>query len=379
MAKIKRFFECLLPVTVCNLECPYCYIIQGNRRTMQVPQLQYAPKHIAKALRKERVGGVCLISICGAGETLAHPEAVELVNYLLREGHYINITTNGTLTSRFERLIETCGDLIQHVHFSFSMHYLELKERNLIESFFENISMVREAGASILLQMNLCDEYIDCNEEIMDVCMKRVGAYPQVALTREERTQPISIYTTLSRDEYRRQGERYQSPLFEFTCENFLQKRKEFCYAGDWSGVLDLQTGIMKKCYAERGGVNIFEDIEKPIEFEALGCNCKSEYCINSSHFLSLGVIPELVTPTYGELRNRKVAGWYTDKMEEVLNSKLSESNEEYSQEQKDWINKKNRISHPEAKRPKAYKLRRWLSKFEFYQWLSREKRKLLK
>ena len=33
--KPKRFIECLLPVTICNLKCSYCYIIQGNRRDMK--------------------------------------------------------------------------------------------------------------------------------------------------------------------------------------------------------------------------------------------------------------------------------------------------------------------------------------------------------
>ena len=32
---IKRFFECLIPVTICNLECEYCYVIQREYRNMK--------------------------------------------------------------------------------------------------------------------------------------------------------------------------------------------------------------------------------------------------------------------------------------------------------------------------------------------------------
>ena len=109
MAKIKRFFECLVPVSVCNLECPYCYIIQEDRRKMALADMPYSPEHIARALRPERVGGTCFISICGAGETLAQKEVVPIVGELLKEGHFVNITTNGTLSRRFDELIEACG------------------------------------------------------------------------------------------------------------------------------------------------------------------------------------------------------------------------------------------------------------------------------
>ena len=59
MDKPVKFFECLLPVSICNLHCPYCYIIQEDRRAMKYAKLHYSPQHIGYALRKERVGGCC--------------------------------------------------------------------------------------------------------------------------------------------------------------------------------------------------------------------------------------------------------------------------------------------------------------------------------
>lgn len=323
MDKPVRFFECLLPVTVCNLKCPYCYVIQENRRDMQFADLKYSPEHIAKALSKERVGGICWISICGAGETLAQKELVLIVKELLKEGHYVNITTNGTLTKRFIEIIEECKLYTHHLHFSFSLHYTELKRLNLIDTFFDNIKYVRSNGASFLLQFNLCDEYLPYIDEIKRISVERVGAYPQVALTRDESTIPMKIMSNLSKDEYKDIGDSFDSPLFEFTYKNFNVKRREFCYAGDWSGVLNLQTGWLAKCYANPEGQNIFEDITKPIKFEAIGKHCNHIYCVNSSHFMSLGVIPSLPTPSYADLRNRKDANWYTDEMYSFLSSKL--------------------------------------------------------
>ena len=298
---------------------------------MKLADLKYSPEHIAKALRPDRMGGICWISICGAGETLAQPELPDIVNLLLLDGHYVNITTNGTLTNKFDRIIEKCGDNIKHLHFSFSLHYLELKRKNLLDVFFDNIIKVKNAGASILLQINLCDEYIPYIDEIKQISYEKVGAYPQVALTRDESTRPMKIFTSLSDKEYYDIGMSFDSPLFEFTYKNFNKERKEFCYAGDWSGVLNLQTGWLSKCYENREGQNIFENIDEPINFEAVGKKCKNLYCVNSSHFMSLGIIPECKTPSYAELRNRKNAGWYSDEMLQFLNSKLYESNKEYS------------------------------------------------
>lgn len=52
---------------------------------------------------------------------------------------------------------------------------------------------------------------------------------------------------------------------------------------------------------------------------------------MNSSHFMSLGVIPEVNTPTYAGLRNREDAEWYSDTMKEALSGKLTDTDDEYS------------------------------------------------
>lgn len=329
---MKRFFECLIPNTICNLKCSYCYIIQENRRAMQASSFKYSVDHMIQGLTEERLNGQCYFSLCGAGETLVQDEVTDLVKGLLENGHFVNVTTNGTLSKKFDLLIEKCKPYISHLHISFSFHYLELQRLNLLETFFANVKKMRESGASVLVQMNLCDEYIEKLDEIKAICIDKIGAYPQLALTRDESSVPMKIMTKYSDEEYYSYGKKFNSPLFDFTYKNFNQKRKEFCYAGDWSGLINFETGVLTKCYSNpEGSQDIFEDISKPINFEAVGKNCHNCYCINSSHFLSLGVIPSLKNiPSYADLRNRKEACWYSDEMLDFLNAKLYKSNKKY-------------------------------------------------
>lgn len=366
MAQIKRFFECLVPVTVCNLECPYCYIIQEHRRDMKLAQMTYSPEHIARALRPERVGGICLFSVCGAGETMAQKEVIPIVSGLLGQGHFVNITTNGTLSRRFDELIEACGADIGRLHVAFSFHYTELVKHGWLDLFFDNINKMRAAGASVLLQLNLCDDYVPYIEEIKALSMEKVGAWPQVALTRNEKQEPFGIFTEGTDEEYMANAARFQSPLFDFTAKNFGVKRKEFCYAGDWSGTLNLQTGVLTKCYSEYEGVNIFENPDAPIPFEAIGKCCKNRYCINSSHFMSLGVIPGVETPTYAQLRNRPEARWYTPEMEQFLSGRLYNSNSAFLSRLRYYRG---------CLKPK--RLRQWYDDSGLHDFLRRVKRKL--
>ena len=347
MEKVKRFIECLIPVTACNLKCSYCYIIQRDKRDLKIPKLNYSPEIIGKALSQKRFGGRCYFSICGAGETLIPNYTVPIVEEILKQGHWVNITTNGTISQRIDEIISLDKELLKRLNLSFSLHYLELKRLNKIDEFFENIKKAKQNGISFVVQLNLCDEYMPYIDEIKKICKEKIGAYPQVAATRKETKDlnQIELLTEHSYDEYVQEGQKFESKLFEFTMKNFNVERKEFCYAGDWSFVLNLQTGMLNKCYSVPLGQNIFENIDKKIKFEAIGRNCPSKFCFNSSHFMSFGVIPEIDTPTYGELRNRKEAKWYASK--EVLEgfySKLNESNKQYGKVRKMYVNIKNRV-----------------------------------
>ena len=333
MDKIKRFFECLIPVTACNLKCSYCYVIQRNNRKNTMANLKYSPERIGEALNKKRLGGICYFSICGAGETTLQIGLEDIVYNILKQGHYINITTNGTITQRLEDILKKAEKYANHLHFAFSLHYLELKRLNLLETFFDNVNMVKQKGASILIQLNLCDEYIPYLDEIEKICVEKTGAKPQIAATRKEERglQKIELYTNHTKEEYIEIGQKFESPLFEFTMKNFNVKRKEFCYAGDWSAILDLSTGIMRRCYNSYIYQDIFKKPKEKIRFLAIGNCCGSPFCMNSSHFMSLGVIPSIETPTYEKLRNRSESAWYTETMRKFLNQKLIDNNREYN------------------------------------------------
>ena len=334
--KIKRFFECYIPVTVCNLKCEYCYVPQNHWTMGKMPSFRYPIGRIVAGLSKERLGGICYFSLCGGGETLLPKEVPHIAAGLLKEGHYVNITTNGTCTRGFDAIFSSVPRmLLRHLHFAFSLHYLELKRTKQLDVFVANVKQAKAMGCSFVVQMNLYDGYEPVLQEIRDFCMEEFGALPQVAVTRREGN-PITLFTNHSPKEYYDVGKAFASPLFEFTMRNFMVRRKEFCYAGDWSFVADLGAGWIKSCYSCGRRMDIFADIGKPIRFEAVGCGCRGQYCQNSSHFLALGTIPSLFQDvTYASLRNRASAGWYTDEMLAFLTGKLNESNMEYSTSKK--------------------------------------------
>ena len=349
MDKVKRFIDIYVPVTTCTLRCSYCYITTHRLFEGPLPQFDFSPEFLRKALSKERLGGTCLLNFCAGGETLLAPKLVEYVKALLKEGHYVMIVSNGTLSKRFDEIAAFPRELTERLFFKFSYHYLQLKERGLLDQFFANIKKVRGAGCSFTLEQTPSDDAIPYQDEIIERAIKEVGAVPHITVARDERVDgQLPILTELSREEYKKVwGDKYKSALFDYKFSIFEQPRKEFCYAGDWSAYMNLQTGDMRQCYQANFSWNIYRDLSKPIPWIAIGHRCKELHCFNGHAWLAIGDIPDLIAPKYAELRNRTCndgTEWLQPRVKAFMSTKLYESNKEYSVIKKHYVDARNRI-----------------------------------
>lgn len=330
MEKIKRFIDGSINTPGCNLQCSYCYL--GNNQGMRKRKsFQYPMEAMQKALSRERLGGVAYIAITGDGETLLADQIFEFVEMLLNEGHYVHITTNGTVSHKINQMLNSYSpEMLSRLRFHISLHYIELKRKNLLGMFFENVEKIKNAGSSLDVTLTLSDEYIDAIEEIKDICINKMGALPQVAIARKN-GDVSKILTNYSDEEYIQYGRFFHSPLFEQQLILWERGReKNFCYAGDWAFVLNFTTGKMCRCHTNTQGYNIFEHPEQKIKFDAAGYNCKSPWC-HCSHFQGFGTVPENDLPTVLALYDRPEANWTSQTMAYALDHKLKETNQEYS------------------------------------------------
>ena len=330
---MKRFIDIHVPVTTCNLHCHYCYVMQENMRGAKPTPFSYSPEYIGRALSVKRLGGLCHFNMCGLGETLIPPQIVDIIDQILRQGHYIMVVTNGLLTERF-REVETKvpPERRKRLGFKFSFHYLELIRTGQLARFFENVRYARKIGCSISVEVTPNDELEPYIGELQRITRQEAGALCHLTVPRTEDDAAIPLLSKHSSEEFRRIWSVFGSALFDFKFSTWGIKRKEYCYAGMWSGLLNIGDGTFESCYGQRIIQNIFQNLDRPIEFVPVGCHCKMPHCYNSHSFLTLGDIPELPACTYAEVRNRVCADgteWLTPEMKAFLSQKLVDANGE--------------------------------------------------
>lgn len=329
---MKRFIDCIFPAKACNLRCHYCYITHTGSFGEKLPVFPYSADHIGRALTVERLGGVCHMNICGEGETLLPPEMTGIVQAILKNGHYVMVVTNGTLKARFDEIVTWPTDILSRLGFKFSYHYLEFKRRGLLHTFFDNVKKVRAAGCSFSVELTPSDEMIPHIDDAMSLCREQVGAVCHVTVARNEADPSLPILTNLSKEDYMATWGKFKSNLFDYKMSVFGVKRREFCYAGEWSAFLNILTGDLAQCYKGRMLQNIYKDVNQPITFLPVGAHCAEEHCYNAHAYLTLGVIPTLQAPPYASLRNRLCADgseWLTPAMKEFLSRRLGDFNQE--------------------------------------------------
>lgn len=332
--QIKRFITCHVPVSACNFNCPYCYI--RNIKEKKIENFILPPKELAQKLTVERLGGICYFNLCADGETMLQPQLIELISELTLQGHYADIITNGTMTKKFDELINYLSqDQQSRLMIKFSFHYLELKKKKLMSQYVDNINKIKKSNISYSIEITPHDELVPYINEIKSFSIKEFGALPHITVARDADTKKIELLTCYSREEYKKIWGQFDSSMFDFKFSTFNHRRQEFCYAGDWSVKLNLGTGEYRQCYVGDELGNICD--EGPLKFRAIG-RCRMPHCFNGHAFLALGDIPDLKCPTYAEERDRLCddgTHWLKADCLEFFSSKLYESNELYTDEEK--------------------------------------------
>lgn len=338
MDKIKRFITCHVPVYACNFRCGYCYVGQHpNAYKNGIKPFFADVKKIAQSFSVTRLGGYCYFNLCAAGETMLHPSLIDLVCLLTKQGHFVDIITNGTVTTKLNKLVDVLDDeQKKHLFMKFSFHYIELKKRNLIEEYIKNVYLIKDNGISYTIEITPHDELVPYINEIKDFSLLYFGALPHITVARNENTKEIALLSKYSHEEYKNIWRVFDSPLFDFKFSIFNKKRCEFCYAGEWSLYANLLTGDYYQCY-EGDYLGNLRNIEKEFNFRPIG-RCRLPHCFNGHAFLAFGDIPELQTPSYAMERNR-VCKDGTEFLQENIklffSSRLKDNNKCYSTKKK--------------------------------------------
>ena len=327
--KIIRFIDTVVPISACNLSCKYCYLSQ-NKIKFDCTRFEYhSPNYIRNALSKVRLGGIAFINFCGIGETMLCNELLGIVKELIEEGHYIQIVTNATITKRIEEFLDAEMNLSQLL-FKCSLHYRELKERNMLDIFAENVKKMKKAGASITVEITPEDSLVSQIEEIKQYCMDNFGALPHISVARNEAYSDYRVETDYTLEEYKQIWSQFESPMFDFKIANMNSQKNRDCKAGLWAIELNIATGEAQKCVNNPRLCNIYENLDEMISFEKIGKGCCMPYCFNNHAYLTWGLIPEVESPRYCDMRDRTTIDdehWINEKMRNIMSQRLYENN----------------------------------------------------
>lgn len=335
----KVFILAQLSNCSCNLRCPYCYITSRKLWSQTSANFfQYPIEHMLKGFLPERLGGIALINLTGLGETFLQDGVVELIRGLLAEGHFIEVVTNGTVKKRIYEVLQIPEEDLERLEFKISYHYQELKRQKLIDSFFETVKAIKKSKASFTLELMPYDELEKDIQDIINLTIKQVGAKPQVTVGRDDAYKNRRLLTKHSEEKYMDTWSVFQSPMFNFKMSIINKRNRGFCYAGKWSFFVDLNTGDAFPCYGQPSNQNIFKNLDKPIKYEPVGYYCTEPYCINGHAHLTMGLKPNIETPTFAEIRNRVAqdgSEWMKERCQKGFRTKLFTTNETLNKRKK--------------------------------------------
>jgi hypothetical protein len=282
--------------------------------------------------------------MCGLGETLLAPYCVDLAREFVLRGNHAIIITNGLITQQMKKICQLPPEIRENISMQISFHYLECERLAMTEAFFRNVQMIRDARISSWVVLNADDETAPFIKDIQALCMKNLGTLCNINESRDASQTENPRTTKFSLEKHLDIWKTFGSPSFCLQAKYWGEKRKEFCYAGDWIFNLILADGNIQQCPS--GGVNhlanIYDNIDAPVNFAAIGHNCPYEHCYGAHAWLAFGVIPELEPlPSFAQIRDRACAdgsNWLTAQTRHFFSGKLFETNQEYSEDKRAYI-----------------------------------------
>lgn len=346
MKKINKLILCFIPTNVCNLKCEYCLVSQTKEWERMDIKFKYSVDHIIKAFSKERLGGECYINLTAQGETLLYKDIVPLTRGLLEDGHSVEIITNTTVTKRLDEILMFPKELLENLFFKCSYHYEQMRDKPIEKVYWSNIKKIKESPCSFTIELMPYDKIASDYEDLCSRCENNAGAICHATVGRDDARNGKDLLTKKSKQEYVNDWGRLGSAMFDLKMNLFGVRRKEFCYAGAWSLLVDISSGEAAQCYGRMNTQNIFKNLNKPIKFRAVGHTCTQAFCFNGHAHMAWGMIPELNTPTYYEVRNRDCkdgSKWVVGGCETLFKQKLIDNNKEYTKLEKAL----NTISNP--------------------------------
>lgn len=349
MEKIVKRINGMIHTSGCNLRCDYCYLSQSSyKNDGGVKALRYPLSTILRACSKERLGGTCMIEIIGDGETLLPNDVVDLICGLLKEGHYVLVISNGTLRERIHELLERAEEdgTLSHLLFSFSLHFLELEKRNLLEVFADNINYVRAKGVSFGISMVCGDNYIEAADRIHRFCDKELGGISLSVSAARKCDNTGNTIGVLSKDDketyFKKIRETFPSYNFEYISDFEKIDNRKFCYAGSWCFSVDFTTGIYTQCLRNPGPRhNFFEQLNYEMLIEPVGTGCRAPYC-----WCGWAKVLNLIPGQCGYIDLKEIASAPENRFmnKEALgasHANLAETNREYTDAEKETSRRK--------------------------------------
>lgn len=340
--RIHKFIDIdLRGTTTCNFHCAYCYVWRKTEFQNGIKTSDHSPKEIRKALSLKRLGGTCFINLCARGETMLSKDIIELVYELLEEGHLVSVVTNGTITSNIEKILDFPDELQSRMFFKISFHFDELVKRNLMEHFWENVNKIKNSRCSYTLEITPYDGIVEKIDEIKEIFNKKAdGGMPHISFARDSRKNGLDLLSDYSIEEYKKIWGQFESPMFELKSEWYGKKINHYCHAGNWSYLINIDTGDVRPCYRQDVIANIFENADENLPIATIGCDCNMPYCFNNHAFLAWGCVPEIECDSYFAMRDRKTKTgecWVKPPISYMMQGKLYDNNYKHSEQWTDY------------------------------------------